>query len=118
MHFGGHRTECVKTRLGIESTLTQIEGFSIANSIDAQISYASTMAGLSDRTRFRKYFRNNLPIAAPALRYTMNHFKWTRIAILTQDESLFTAVSHVVYKLNVTIIPSPCLSCANLLPNK
>ena len=58
-----------------------------------QISYASTLAALSDRSRFPNYFRNDLPVAAPALHATLDHFKWKRIALLTQDESLFTVVN-------------------------
>lgn len=35
-------------------------------------------------------------IASPALHSTMEHFNWTRIALLTQDEGLFTAVTTLL----------------------
>ena len=35
-----------------------------------------------------------MQIIAPALRSAVSHFGWTRIALLTQDEVLFTGVCH------------------------
>ena len=60
----------------------------------SQISYSSSSVVLSDRSRFRTFFRNtfNMQIIAPALRSAVAHFNWSRIALLTQDEGLFTGV--------------------------
>ena len=62
---------------------------------DFQISYASSSPTLSERSRFRSFFRNtyNMKIIAPAFRSAVAHFNWTRIAIITQNEGLFTGVS-------------------------
>ena len=61
-----------------------------------QISYASSSAVLSDRSKYKSFFRNtfNMQIIAPALCSAVSHFNWTRIALLTQDEGLFTGVGH------------------------
>ena len=60
-----------------------------------QISFASGSTALSDRNRFKRYFRNSLTfeLLAPALHAILDHFEWKRIAVLTQDENLFTGVS-------------------------
>ena len=60
-----------------------------------QISYSSGSAALSDRGRFKKYFRNSprSDVAASTLRSVVEHFNWTRVALITQDEVLFTGVS-------------------------
>ena len=60
-----------------------------------QISYSSGSAVLSDRDRFKKYFRNfpRSDLVAPTLRSVVEHFKWTRVALIIQDEVLFTSVS-------------------------
>ena len=67
------------------------------HTICLQISYASSSSALSDRSRFKSFFRNtfNIQIIAPALRSAMVHFNWLRIAILTQDEGSFIEVSTV-----------------------
>ena len=41
------------------------------------------------------FLRNtyNMKIIAPAFRSAVAHFNWTRIAIITQNEGLFTGVS-------------------------
>ena len=80
------------THILLHALRLQNNDWTVFRIIIIQISYASTLAALSDRTRYKRYFRNNLPIAAPALHSTLDHFKWTRIALLTQDESLFTVV--------------------------
>ena len=60
-----------------------------------QVSYSSGSPALDDRNRFRKYFRNSptSKIDVLTLRSTVNHFNWTKIAVITQEESLFTIVS-------------------------
>ena len=67
--------------------------------VSFQISYSSGSPVLSDRTRFRRYFRDSpsTAIVAPSLRSTAEHFNWTRIALITQDENLFRAVRVLVY---------------------
>ena len=59
-----------------------------------QISYASSSARLSDRSKYRSFFRTpfDARIVAPALRSAVVHFNWSRIALLTQNEGLFTGV--------------------------
>ena len=66
----------------------------IAN-FQTQIAYASTSSALSDRSIFKSFFRNtfNMQIMAPALRSAVAYFNWTRIAMLTQDEHLFSEVN-------------------------
>lgn len=61
-----------------------------------QISYASSSAALSDRSKYKSFFRNtfNMQIIAPAMRSAVAFFNWTRIAILTQNEGLFTGVNY------------------------
>ena len=68
------------------------------NHFSSQISYSSSSVVLSDRSRFRMFFRNtfNMQIIAPALRSAVAHFNWTRIALLTQDEGLFTGVHWII----------------------
>ena len=62
--------------------------------IITQISFASGLAALSDRTQFLRYFRNSptFAIVSPGLCATMVHFHRKRIAILSQDEFLFKGV--------------------------
>ena len=75
-----------------------------------QISYASGLAALSDRTRFRRYFRNTpaFDIIFPALHSTMDYFDWQRLALITQEESIFTVVririQKYVYYYSSTLI--------------
>ena len=66
---------------------------------DLQISFASGSTALSDRNRFKRYFRNSLTfeLLAPALHSMLDHFKWRRIAVLTQDENLFTGVWKLIF---------------------
>ena len=78
-------------------------------SFDFQISYASSSPVLSDRNKFRSFFRNtfNMKIMAPALRSAIAHFNWTRIAIITQNEGLFTGVCNhnsYVYLLYINLL--------------
>ena len=71
-----------------------------------QISYASGLAALSDRTRFRRYFRNTpaFDIIFPALHSTMDYFDWQRLALITQDESIFTVVGmRIIYIITVAL---------------
>ena len=64
-----------------------------------QISYASSSPVLSDRNKFRSFFRNtfNMKIISPALLSAVIHFNWTRIAIITQKEGLFTGVGAYAF---------------------
>ena len=66
---------------------------------DSQISYSSGSPALSDRSRFKMYFRNSptSDIVAPTLRATVEHFNWTRVAVITQQEALFTIVRNTVH---------------------
>lgn len=58
------------------------------------MSFAAASAALSDRNRFKNYFRttpsfNNY---APAILALLNAFEWKRIAFITQSETLFLNV--------------------------
>ncbi|KAL5471142.1 hypothetical protein EMCRGX_G029225 [Ephydatia muelleri] len=55
-------------------------------------------AALSDRSRYKRYFRTNPSgnIEYPAFRSIMRHFGWKQIAILTQDEDLFTTAQAII----------------------
>ena len=66
---------------------------------DFQISYSSASPALSDRSRFKKYFRTSLTtdILAPTLRSTVERFNWTRVAMITQQEALFTVVRIMTF---------------------
>jgi len=60
-----------------------------------QISFAAALSSLSDRSRFKGYFRttptfNNY---APALVALLNNFKWKRIAFITEVQTLFVKVN-------------------------
>ena len=59
-----------------------------------QISFASAVSTLSDRTRFRNFFRTypNFGNFVPALASVLKHYNWSRIVFLTQDENLFNQV--------------------------
>ena len=63
----------------------------------SQISYSSALAALSDRSRFRNYFRTfpSFEDLAPAIASLMRHFNWSRIAFITQEENLFTKVYYL-----------------------
>ena len=65
-----------------------------------QISFASAVSTLSDRTRFKNFFRTypNFGNFVPALLSVLNHYNWSRIVFLTQDENVF---NKVITKLNI-----------------
>ena len=63
-----------------------------------QISYTSSLTGLSDRERYPNFFQmlpseNDIAQAIVAL---MQNYGWRRIAILTEDGSLFTEVRNMI----------------------
>ena len=59
-----------------------------------QISFASAVSALSDRTRFRNFFRTypNFENFVPALVSVLKHYNWSRIVFLTEDENVFNQV--------------------------
>ena len=61
----------------------------------AQISFASALSSLSDRSRFKSYFRttSSFNTYAPAILALLNRFNWKRVAFITQNENLFLTVS-------------------------
>ena len=61
-----------------------------------QISPTSAASTLSDRSRFKKYFRTDptFEIFAPAVLSLLEHYNWSRIVFLTQNENLFNNVSE------------------------
>ncbi len=82
-----------------------------------QLSYTSGSSALSDRSRFKKYFRNSpaFEIVSPALRSAVNNFGWRRIALLTQDETVFTGVRsklHCITHHGVTTVKSKLIIIA------
>ena len=73
-------------------------------SIPLQISYASALSSLSERSRFRSYFRitPNFNNYAPAIVSILNKFNWKRIAFLTQAENLFKKVCAITLTHSLT----------------
>ena len=82
-----------------------------------QISFASAVSTLSDRTRFKNFFRTypNFENFVPALLSVLNHYGWNRIVFLTQNVNVFNKVhlvlqylclSHLQYTLG-----TECYSC-------
>ena len=60
-----------------------------------QISFAAALSSLSDRNRFKYYYRTTPTFSnyAPALVALLNNFKWKRIAFITQTQTLFVKVN-------------------------
>ena len=75
-----------------------------------QISCFATSNDLSDRTRFRSYFQMlpTLSAIAPAYFEIIRQYGWRRVALIVQNENVFTVVS-----LGAAIL-SKCY-CATLL---
>ena len=97
-----------------------------------QISATSAASTLSDRSRFKKYFRTDptFEIFAPAVLSLLEHYNWSRIVFLTQNENLFnnvseakgTGVARDKYRCSHTVhLPglsgSNCFSCMQTLPS-
>ena len=61
-----------------------------------QISPTSAASALSDRSRFKKYFRTDPTFEnfAPAVLSLLEHYNWSRIVFLTQNENLFNNVGE------------------------
>jgi len=83
-----------------------------------QISYAAALSSLSDRSRFKSYFRttptfNNY---APAIVSLLNKFNWKRVAIITQAENLFIKVCVNIEQTRVPISFIAHQSQSNNLP--
>eukprot|EP00731_Ephydatia_muelleri_P020684 Em0013g411a len=65
----------------------------------SQIAYFSGSADLSDRNRYKRFFRD-IPSNAldpPAFVSVLQHFGWKRMFSITQDEALFTGASKRGY---------------------
>ena len=63
-----------------------------------QISFASSVSSLSDRTRFRNFFRtypSSVENFVPTLLSVLNHYDWNRIMFLTQNENIFNKVQSL-----------------------
>ena len=75
-----------------------------------QISFASAVSTLSDRTRFKNFFRTypNFGNFVPALLSVLNHYDWSRIVFLTQDENLFNKVITMLDTTFTVCIGSIC----------
>ena len=67
-----------------------------------QLSYASELAPLDDRTAFRGFYQNSPSYAATieSLNSMMRYFRWKRIALFTEDELLFTRVRYNIYYMH------------------
>ena len=70
-----------------------------------QVSYAAAASVLSDRDRFQNYYRTlpSFDLNAATMAQLMRQFGWQQMAIITQDESLFTVVGKATVRLIVTI---------------
>ena len=62
------------------------------------MAYVASADELSERDRFRNFYR-----VSPSFKYTavslaqlMRQFGWKKMAIITQQESLFTKVSFII----------------------
>ena len=65
-----------------------------ACTLSFQISYASSVIELSNRQRFPNFFRTYPSDAnfIPSIRSLMKHFGWERLAVITEEETLFLDV--------------------------
>lgn len=68
----------------------------LLQSIIIQISCASGSPALSNRIRFRKYFQlqSNAELIAIGFYELIEVHGWRRVALIVQDESLFTVVCY------------------------
>ena len=59
-----------------------------------QISFASALSSLSDRRRFKSYFRTTPSFKeyASSIVALLDYFNWTRLALLTENQNLFKTV--------------------------
>ena len=63
-----------------------------------QISFASALSSLTDRNRFKNYFRTTPSFKnyAPVLVALLNKFNWKRVAFLTESQASFFKVKEKV----------------------
>ncbi len=75
-----------------------------------QLSIASAVSSLGDRTRFKSIFRTypTFKNFAPAVLSIMNHYGWKRAAFLSENLNLFNKVSRPVTN-------SQALSCGTAI---
>ncbi len=71
-----------------------------------QLSIASAVSSLGDRTRFKNIFRTypTFKNFAPAVLSIMNHYGWRRAAFLSENLNLFNKVSSPIKNTFVYII--------------
>ncbi len=65
---------------------------------NTQLSIASAVSSLGDRTRFKSIFRTypTFKNFAPAVLSILNHYGWKRAAFLSENLNLFNKVSRPV----------------------
>ncbi len=65
---------------------------------NVQLSIASAVSSLGDRTRFKNSFRMypTFKNFAPAVLLILNHYGWKRAAFLSENQNLFKEVSRPV----------------------
>ena len=63
-------------------------------STPVQMAFATAAFVVNDRDRFRTFFRTtpSFEFLSPSLAVLMERFNWTQLAVVTQDEDLFTGV--------------------------
>ena len=68
--------------------------------VSFQISYASSVIELSNRQKYRNFFRTYPSDAnfIPSIRSLMQHFGWERLAVITEEENLFLDVKLSVVR--------------------
>ena len=59
-----------------------------------QISFATGLSSLSDRSRFKSYFRTTPSLKEHVFSIVtlLDYFNWTRLAFLTENQNLFKTV--------------------------
>ena len=58
------------------------------------MSFATAAEVLNDRDRFHSFFRTipSFEFLSPSLAVLMEKFNWTQLAVVTEDEDVFTGV--------------------------
>lgn len=72
---------------------------------------------LNDRHRFRSFFRNipSYQFTAASLAQLMREFHWRKMAIITQEETLFTGVSITTCTMLISAITHYLIVIVQLL---
>ena len=88
---------CFYIRSNFISFVISEELLMIIRSPFFQISFITALSSLSDRSRFKSYFRTTPSSKefASSIVALLNNFNWTRLAFLTENQNLFKMVCSV-----------------------